>query len=754
MKRLAITALCIMASFRIVSAGEPYIIDTSHYSGTFGEIRNYRIFLPPDYYRNPAKSYPVIYFFHGWSQRSFGPVGDDYSNYDKGDDNNGDNIANYIASHDVIVVKPDGFNPESDKEYNLSPYNECWVTTHRQFPLYFPEIVRHIDACYKTLSARESRAVCGLSMGGFMSYWVAGKYPDLVSAAGNFCGSSEFMAGPLTIPVEYRILDMYRNYRGINVRFHYGSKDNLRNFHLDMNRIWREVMDNYEFKVYDANHSTCGLGEMFDFCLNTFMNPPDVPEKFHHIDLYPEFSVWDYHVSSDRFLPGFTLFEDVGKSGFRCSVREFLPDGELMSLVNVTVLTPPVYEKNQEYIINDIQPLNFITSSKTILSDNTGRLQIRINGGLHNIGINKKGDEPNLGIALVKINNMNWAINKRKVEITIDLLNKGSGGAEKVDAILSSARSYVKITDDKSEFGNIEANKTATCRKSFSFLVDMDSVEIAAFKLIITDSDRNEWSEFFELPLKMDLPEFKEYEIADGRTFTVAKAGILSKTVILGNGNGDGVANPGESIVVVVKDSGRYWRTSLHSADEFVNPGGINIRVKDFWDQFGGIGSSPKYSVPVISSVCPEDHTIRFFAEYWIPDNKFHIIKKGTISVKVKGKDTTPPAIDWIHINGNNTILAKVYDGSGIENVKATLIPVNDVKGLDDVNLKDPGLNIETNLAIEYSDSCKKPSAGVFSKKLVTGATYFYRVRIEAKDIFGNSSVTNGSEVFLVFDNR
>jgi len=33
-----------------ISAKDPIIIDTSHYSTTFGEIRNYRISLPPGYY--------------------------------------------------------------------------------------------------------------------------------------------------------------------------------------------------------------------------------------------------------------------------------------------------------------------------------------------------------------------------------------------------------------------------------------------------------------------------------------------------------------------------------------------------------------------------------------------------------------------------------------------------------------------------------------------------------------------------------
>ena len=38
-------------------------------------------------------------------------------------------------------------------------------------------------------------------------------------------------------------------------------------------------MDNYEYKIYDAEHSTCGLGEMFGFFIKTFEHPPAKPLK-------------------------------------------------------------------------------------------------------------------------------------------------------------------------------------------------------------------------------------------------------------------------------------------------------------------------------------------------------------------------------------------------------------------------------------------------------------------------------------------
>ena len=91
------------------------ILDLTHDGAVFGEARQYRVFLPSDYDAAPAKRYPVIYFFHGWSERHNRPPNTGRG-YDAGDDYGGDNIASFVASHDVIVVKWDGFNPRTPGE--------------------------------------------------------------------------------------------------------------------------------------------------------------------------------------------------------------------------------------------------------------------------------------------------------------------------------------------------------------------------------------------------------------------------------------------------------------------------------------------------------------------------------------------------------------------------------------------------------------------------------------------------------------
>jgi poly(3-hydroxybutyrate) depolymerase len=722
-----------------VVAGDVMILDSRHYSSVFGEVRNFRIFLPPGYYDNTQKRYPVIYFMHGWSQRYFGSGGDEYSEYDKGEENKGDNIANFVSTNDVIVVKSDGYDRYPDEKYYITPYNVDPVETYRQFPIYFPELVNYIDDNFKTIADREHRAISGLSMGGFMTFWIGGKYPHLFSAAGSFCGSTEFIVGPRNFPVAYRHSDMYKNYAGMNVRLNTGDKDFIRGYNADLTRVWAEVMDNYECKIYDSEHNTCGLGEMFAFFMKTFKTPPSIPINWSHIDVYPAFSVWDYAISTDRTVPGFTIIGNVNKRGFRCSVRDFLPEGELMPFVNVSVTTPPIYEKNQLYIINDVDTKSLKAFQKKIQSDNSGRLKITINGSLHEIGIDKKAEKPNICIASVNVENMNWAVAEKEVALSIKLLNKGAITGNNITATLSAARNSTRILKSESTFGDIDINNIQTGQVPYTFQVQTDSIEIVKFKLTIHDEDKNEWIEFFEIPVKKDLPEIKDFVIADGKKFTVAQGGNNSETVFLGNGNGDGIANPGESIVILVRDRNKYWRANLHFSDKYLNPYGINIRLYDSWNNFDHVGESERFVMPVISSDCPDNQNIELFAEYWLPDYPLHIIKQGNVKIVVHGKDNTPPQIRWVSITGDNIIQVRLYDGSKINSVKATLILKENPEKSFEIELKNNGL-----------DGDKAASDNVFSKKIPDQKFGFYRVVVEAVDSFGNRLTEEATNEFIL----
>jgi len=235
------------------------------------------------------------------------------------------------------------------------------------------------------------------------------------------------------------------------------------------------------------------------------------------------------------------------------------------------------------------------------------------------------------------------------------------------------------------------------------------------------------------------LAEIKNFEIADGRIFTVAKGGIDNETVLLGHGNGDGIANPGESIVLLVKDQNKYRRTDLYFSDQFVNPFGINTRRTDNWDDFDHVGASEKYDIPLIASNCPENHIIDFFAEYWLPDYPLHIIRQGVIKIKVQGKDVTPPRISRVDIPGDNTISVKAYDGSKIQSVKATFILKEDPEKSFEIELKDDGL---------AEDRVKEDR--LFSKKIPEQKFGFYRVVVQAVDSFGNKTIEEAPGEFLL----
>ena len=59
-------------------------------------------------------------------------------------------------------------------------------TMEGTFEKAFPEIVKFIDSRYRTIAKKDSRAVCGLSMGGFHTLYLSLNYPELFGWSGMF----------------------------------------------------------------------------------------------------------------------------------------------------------------------------------------------------------------------------------------------------------------------------------------------------------------------------------------------------------------------------------------------------------------------------------------------------------------------------------------------------------------------------------------------------------------------------------------
>ena len=130
----------------------------------------YTVYLPAGYDRD-TRSYGVVYLLHG-----YGGADTDWVRY-------GDAafVADRLIADNLIpptiLVMPDGRN----SWYGDSPYGD--------YETGFLGLVAHVDATYRTVPERASRAVGGLSMGGYGAARLAVKYPERFAAAAVMSGA-------------------------------------------------------------------------------------------------------------------------------------------------------------------------------------------------------------------------------------------------------------------------------------------------------------------------------------------------------------------------------------------------------------------------------------------------------------------------------------------------------------------------------------------------------------------------------------
>lgn len=154
-------------------------------SATAGFDRRLSVYTPAGYNPTGKKRYPVLYVLHGVG-------GDENAWLEQG--RAAQILDNCIASgqaEPMIVVFTNGnISQEAAPGENSTGYTRPTMslpkTMEGTFERSFPEIVKFIDSNYKTIAKKESRAICGLSMGGFHTLYISVNYPDMFNYSGMF----------------------------------------------------------------------------------------------------------------------------------------------------------------------------------------------------------------------------------------------------------------------------------------------------------------------------------------------------------------------------------------------------------------------------------------------------------------------------------------------------------------------------------------------------------------------------------------
>lgn len=130
--------------------------------------REVMVVLPPSYASNPTRHYPVVYYLHG-----FAISGRDFYDYMQVPTAVAQNAA---EGREFIVVVPDTLTAMGGSMYSNS------VTTGNFRDFIATDLVRYIDANYRTIPTREGRALVGHSMGGYGTWVVGMTHPDVFNA--------------------------------------------------------------------------------------------------------------------------------------------------------------------------------------------------------------------------------------------------------------------------------------------------------------------------------------------------------------------------------------------------------------------------------------------------------------------------------------------------------------------------------------------------------------------------------------------
>jgi hypothetical protein len=334
-------------------------------------------------------------------------------------------------------------------------------------------------------------------------------------------------------------------------------------------------------------------------------------------------------VESNLAEPGFIEMRGVTEGGMGISTRKWQPHGWIIPGVQIRVKTPAIYEPNARYTLLDYNVTRDSKKTLRVETDGEGRIDFSVNHESHQIGIYKKKDPPEIVYLAHKVNDKNIFLEQHESgSLKLRLLNRGGSKASHIRVEIACAHPDVTIENKVIEIEELLPGEPRWVEQGFRITAsNRPPGNGAPFRLkfhLSMTSKKRAWKDEFEAPVMYDVPAFTNIGIDDG------------DSEIFGSGNGNNMAEPGESILVY-EISHVPHRLRLYHDDPYIEHERIYVDLQpDKWGDGYALSS-----VITISEDCPVGHPIKFLASYEVKEWK--TIKRnvtwGTFTITV-GADT------------------------------------------------------------------------------------------------------------------
>jgi len=180
-----------------------------YHSGIAGMNRRLTVYTPASY--NGKKKLPVLYVLHG-----IGGDEDAWVTQGRACQILDNLIADGKAVPMIVVFTNGNISQEAAPLENSTGYTRPTTalpnTMDGKFEQSFPEIVNFIDSHYRTIAKKQSRAICGLSMGGWHTLYISVNYPKMFNYSGMFSaavGVHDLPSSPIYEDLDGKLADYF-----------------------------------------------------------------------------------------------------------------------------------------------------------------------------------------------------------------------------------------------------------------------------------------------------------------------------------------------------------------------------------------------------------------------------------------------------------------------------------------------------------------------------------------------------------------